>query len=268
MMSRVLAPAAPGLHPPIPLTLPPPPAALRSTCSISGTREVASGLRAAGPQDAPRLPRGANSKFAGAGASPPRAPWLAPSVCPQPPLLSQDPPAACGRENSVRCLPPPGSRPTSAPTGSQPPQPRAPLHSPARARAAILALTARPGPPSSAAAGRHGPGRRQQRRDHAHSHAHVRGHAPWLFGVSGAGIEERACWPSSVPLRHMALRGRQKLLSGRAFHLPQPSRPGRISPVLTTGLWDAKYSTGVRSHRAPRFSATHTSSNRQAATRA
>lgn len=118
VMSLVLAPAAPGPHPPIPLTLPPPPAALRSTCSISGTREVASGLRAAGPQDAPRLPRGANSKFAGAGASPPRAPWLAPSVCPQPPLLSQDPPAACGRENSVRCLPPPGSRPTSAPTGS------------------------------------------------------------------------------------------------------------------------------------------------------
>lgn len=56
---------------------------------------------------------------------------------------------------------------------SQPPQPRAPLHSPARARAAILALTARPGPPSSAASGRQGPGLRKQKGE-----ATPPGHAP------------------------------------------------------------------------------------------
>lgn len=105
--------AAPGPHPPRA------PASGRAPLHLQHPRYPGGGRRspAAGPQHAPRLARGANSKFAGAGASPPRAPWLAPSVRPQPPLLSQDPPAACGRENSVRCLPPPGSRPTSAPPG-------------------------------------------------------------------------------------------------------------------------------------------------------
>lgn len=72
-----------------PTSSPRPAAALRSTCSISGTREVAGWLRLQDRKthrDFPEAP------IRSSPPSPPRAPGLAPSVRPRPPLLPQDPP--------------------------------------------------------------------------------------------------------------------------------------------------------------------------------
>lgn len=149
--------AEPGPHPPRATS----PAALGSTCSISGTREVASGLRLQDRKTHRDFPE-APILSSPAPAPLHRAPLVSLPPSGHNPLSSRRTPG-CLRAGKLCQVPPAPGLPSDVRSYwgaslSQLPQPRAPLHSPARAPAAILALTARPGPPSSDASGRQGPG--------------------------------------------------------------------------------------------------------------
>lgn len=157
---------------------------------------------------------------------------LRPSTAPSP-LAG---PPGCLRAGKLRQVPPAPRLPSDVRSYrgaslSQPPQPRAPLHSPARARAAILALTARPGPPSSTASGRQGPGLRQQRGE-ATPWPRPRERPRPLVVQCERSWYEGASAGHPASHGHMALCGRQKLPFRAGFPLAAAFEAGKSKSTI------------------------------------
>lgn len=235
-------------------------------------RRSGAGTPARASHNPSKLPRGANSKFAGPAAAATAAssrPWArspqSVRSSPVPPLGIPPTSSAAGKRRQVP--PSPGdSSGTSAPAETpfgQPPQPRAGhAHSPARARAAIFALTPGPPPPGSVGAAAA-----------ATAAAVVRGSGyvtsddapppappprpppPRAFGVLGVQLHSAAVYPLQEQAWRAggtrASRPRQGMLflacvwlcvDGRGFfprqasHLPSPSRPGTEQTLFSTFL--------------------------------
>ncbi|MEJ1277099.1 hypothetical protein NN561_008011 [Cricetulus griseus] len=207
--------AAPGPHPPRA------PSGI-STCSVSGTREVAGGLRL---QDRKTHRDFAEAPILSSPPSPPRAPGLAPSV--RPPTA---PSAPAGSPGCLRAGKLSGASRPRAPVGrpllqgslAQPTAAAAARPSPLTGSSPSSHLSAHGAPRAPlvrAASGRRGPG-------YVSGDARPRPAAtPPREATPPESLQEPTLAVASHA-RHVALRGQRIFLSPRAFHLP-----GRTTPL-------------------------------------